>query len=107
MSKAFNDLGLDPESGIGRAAAVKFEGEAEDLAEFVAEQFDYFGSAHPMAGAITAAQGRLDKLGETAGTMPPIPTADQKLAKAEAKGDYKTTLEIKSRQLGNMLDGSR
>jgi hypothetical protein len=54
-----------------------------------------------------AGQARLDKLGETAGSVPAIPTADQELEKAEAKGDYKTTLEIKSRQFGTMLGGSR
>jgi len=102
MAQAFDTLGLDSERGTGKAIAVTFDGAPEDLAEYAATEFDYFGKNHPMADQIRNAQANLDALGQTAGSIAP-PTEADVLAAAEKRGDTGTTMALKSQQLGRLI----
>jgi hypothetical protein len=55
------------------------------------------------AAVIRNEQAALDLIGQTAWSLPVVLTQDDELQKAEAKGDYQTTLAIKSQQMVNLL----
>ena len=103
MTNAYQSIGLDEETGIGKAAAITYDGEPDGLAEYVEAEFGHtYAPDHPMAVAIAEGQTRLDALGRTAGSIG-VPTQADTLAKAEAEGDYSKTLEIKSQQIARMF----
>jgi hypothetical protein len=99
-AKAYADLGLDPERGIGKAAAQTFDGEPDELAAYVEAEYDYAGiPGHPQAEAIAAETARLDDASVGAGSVPVAPTTQQELAKAEAQRDNEKTMAIKGEQV--------
>ncbi len=102
MQHEFDRLGLDTHKGIGLAAAQTYDGPPEGLAEYVEEQYNHFGPPHPMSEAIADGQARLDMIGQTAGSVA-APTQHDVLAKAEATGDYATTMAIKGEQVARMF----
>ncbi len=107
MTQAFQAIGLDPLHGVGKAVAVTFDGEAEDLREFAEEEFGHvYAPDHPFADRINDGHARLDKVSQTAGSISQL-TQDDELAKAEAKGDYATTLRLKGAQIEHMFQGKR
>ena len=61
------------------------------------------GVIHPQAEAIAQGQAALDQVGQTAGSLV-APTQDDVLAKAEAEGDYATTLAIKGQQVADAMN---
>lgn len=98
MADAYAGLGLDPTHGIGKAAAVTYEGEPSGLAAYVAEEFDYLGPENPIAAEVLREQARLDSASIGAGSVA-IPTSGDKLAEAEAQGDWETALNMESQEI--------
>ncbi|GAG00928.1 unnamed protein product, partial [marine sediment metagenome] len=56
---------------------------------------------------ITQGHEALDQVGQTAGSVPVTPTDGDVLAKAEAEGDYKTTMALKGQQMADMMQQRR
>ena len=107
LAGSFDAIGLDPNAGLGKAIAKEYTGEVstEALAEYAKTEYGYEGAAestHPQAQAITEGTERLDAINQTAGSIV-NPTEGDVLAKAEADGDYKTTMAIKGRQVADSM----
>ncbi len=105
---AFKDAGLDTTTGIGKAIFQVYEGEVsqEAITKFANDEYGHQVSVdteivHPQAQQIAEAQQRVDDLTSTGGSVADLTQVDA-LAKAEAEGDYATTLAIKSQQLTDM-----
>jgi hypothetical protein len=105
---AFNDAGLDTSTGIGKAIAQVYEGDVskDAIRKFATDeygvQFENPEETHAQATEITQAQERLDGVTETAGSVAEL-TAGDALAKAEADGDYITTMAIKGQRVADSL----
>ena len=109
MTGAYNDIGLTQDSGLGKAITKEFDGKptTEALAAFALEEYGYtapVGQDHPDAATITGQQAQLDDASQGAGSVLPAKEADV-LAKAEAEGDYKTSMAIKGNQVAQMFQG--
>ena len=105
--RAFSDAGLDITKGVGKAVYKEYDGvmTKESILGYASTEYSYEAGAgveHPQAAAIAEGQAALDQVGQSAGSVIP-PTQVDVLNKAEADGDYKTTLAIKGRQLTDML----
>lgn len=104
---AFAEAGFDVTKGLGKAIEKEYSGELTKDAVLAYAEAEYGHvneavSEHPEAGQITDAQGRLDAAGQTAGSIRP-PSQSDALAAAEADGDYKTTMAIKSQRVADSL----
>jgi hypothetical protein len=78
MAQEFDRLGLDKDKVIGKAAHQTFDGPPEGLAEYVAVEYEHYGTAHPMQQAITNSQAAPDAIGQTAGSIAP-PTEQERI----------------------------
>ncbi len=109
LTPAYSQLGLDPTKELGKAIAKEYEGEAsfDALAAYAKAEYGYehtpVDPAHPDAVAIAQGQAALDQVGQVAGSVV-APTQGDVLGKAEAEGDYATTMAIKGQQLAAMLN---
>ncbi|GAG35714.1 unnamed protein product, partial [marine sediment metagenome] len=104
MERAFIEIGLRADEGLGKAILKEYEGEitAEAIAEYAKTEYKWEGttvSEHPEAQTIAQGQAALDQVGESAGSVPLAPTEGQTLAEAEAKGDYAKTMAMKGDQV--------
>jgi len=112
LDQSYKDLGLDPTKLVGKAIAEKYDGAAttEALAEFAKEEYGYepeqVEELSQQAQNIALGQAALDQVGQSAGSIVP-PTEVDTLAKAEAEGDYATTMAIKGQQMADMLKPRR
>jgi hypothetical protein len=72
MSHAFERIGLNPNERVGKAVAVTFDGEPDQLEAFAEEEFRHVfaGAPHPMYAAIQDQTARLDQIGQTAPLLP-------------------------------------
>ena len=108
LSSAYTELGLDPTKELGKAIAKEYKGEPtlEALSAYAQDEYGYEAPApsgdHTLAPVVAQQQARLDSVGATAGSIVP-PTQSDALAKAEAEGDYATTLAIKGQQLAELI----
>ncbi len=108
LSGAYEQLNLDPTTGLGKAIAKEYDGDAsfDGLAAYAKEEYGYEAPAvdeqHPQAQQIAQGQAALDQVGQTAGSIVP-PTQQDALAKAEAEGDHATSMAIKSAQLEGLM----
>ena len=107
------DLQLDPAAGIGLVLTEQYDKGDLPLADIAAASVKYGHvvpdaqpAAHPQAQQINEGQAQLDAIGETAGSVAP-PAPKDALAKAEADGDYATTMAIKGQQMADMLKPNR
>lgn len=103
MAGAYNQMGLDPNEGLGKAIAKEYSGKPtpEALAEFAKEEYNYtpaVESSSPQAQEIAAEQARIDQVGQGAGSVAPV-TQQDALAIAEAERDNNTTMAIKGAQV--------
>ena len=102
-------LGLTLDTGIGLVLSEQFSKGDLALGD-ITEAATKYGhvvpeaqpAAHPEAEAIAQGQAALDQIGQTAGSVAP-PTESDALAKAEAEGDYATTMAIKGQQVADSL----
>jgi hypothetical protein len=109
MEGAYNQMGLNPDEGLGKAIAKEYDGKptAEALAAYALDEYNYTapaGQDHPDAAQITGQQAQLDTAAAGAGSVV-APKEEDILAKAEAEGDYKTTMAIKGNQVAQMFQG--
>ena len=108
LTPAYAKLGLDPETGLGKAIAKEYDGAAsfDALAEFAQKEYAHVipesSGDHAQAENIQLQQAQLDQVGQVAGAVAPLSGQDQ-LNKAEAEGDYQTTMAIKSQQIAASL----
>ena len=108
LTPAYEQLGLDPSKELGKAIAKEYEGEAsfDALAKFAKEEYGYEHTpadpSHPQAAEIAQGQAALDQIGQTAGSVV-APNEGDVLAKAEADGDYATTMAIKGQRVADQL----
>jgi len=109
LTDAYAKLELDTESGLGKAIAKEYEGEAsfDALAEYAKNEYGHevteAAPDNPVVEPITQGHDALDQIGQTAGSVPISPTVGDDLAKAEAEGDYNTTMAIKGQQMAEMM----
>jgi hypothetical protein len=105
-----SELGLDAASGLGLVLVEQFDSGALPLDKIAETATGKYGHvvpevaplAHPQAQAITEGTERLDAIEQTAGSIV-NPTEGDVLAKAEAEGDYATTMAIKGQQIAALL----
>ncbi len=109
LTPAYQKLGLNPETGLGKAIAKEYNGPAsfDALAEFAQTEYGHVGpeldpDLHPQATEIHAETDKLEQVAGAATSVVP-PTKGDQLQKAEADGDYGSTLAIKGQQLADML----
>jgi len=101
--KAFSELGLDPNTGIGKAIAKLYDGPADvDAMRAYAEtEFGYTAPTTGAAAVVHQAQDRVDAVLQ-AGAPAPATTMDAinaQIAKAEAEGDWATAMTLKMQKL--------
>ena len=94
---------------MGKAIAKEYNGPAsfDALAEFAQTEYGHVGpeldpDLHPQATEIHDETARLEQVAGAATSVVP-PTKGDQLQKAEADGDYGSTLAIKGQQLADML----
>ena len=105
----WKDAGFDTTQGIGKAIFQVYDGDVsiEAITKFAFEEYGHDVSVepetvHPQAQQIAEAQQRVDDLTSTAGSVADVTQVDA-LAKAEAEGDYVTTMQIKGQQIADMM----
>lgn len=109
MAGAYEELGLDRESGLGKAINKEYDGDTslEALTAYAKDEYGYtppVGTDHAEAGTITTQQAQLDAASQGAGSVIPPSEADA-LAAAEASGDVATSMAIKGDQVARMFQG--
>jgi len=109
LTDGLTAIGLNEKNGLGKAIAKDYGGEysKEAIAAYAREEYEHTFDAPPattpQAQAINTAQAQIDAASEGAGSVPITPTGAEALANAEAEGDYKKTMAIKSNQIANMF----
>lgn len=109
LEDAYRKLGLDPMTGLGKAIAKEFDGDptVKALGEYAEAEYGYKPTpvevTHPQAGQIVDEQGRIDQVGQVATTQQPL-KENERLAKAEAEGDFATAGAIKAMQMQGIID---
>ena len=110
MEGAYQQIGLEADKGLGKAIAKEYDGPAtvDALAKYANDEYGYTFEApepqHPQAQEIAQQQEALDQVQQTAGSVVP-PTDDEALAKAEAEGDYQTTMTLKGQEMAGWFNG--
>lgn len=104
-------IGLSHETGLGKALAEKFDAgdvELDNLASVAVSDYGHVvpDAQHAQAAEIQLGQAQLDQVGNVAGSVAP-PSEKDALAKAEAEGDYQTTMNIKGNQVAEMFRQGR
>ena len=110
MAGYYDSIGLDPENKLGKAIAKEYDGEAslEALSAYAKEEYGYEKAEtteplSPQTQQIAQGHAALEQIGQTAGSVPLAPEEGDNLAKAEAEGDYATTMAIKGQQMADMM----
>lgn len=98
-------IGLDPTKGLGMALVEQFDDgkvTVDTIADVAVNTYGHVvpdqTAQHPMAEQIAQGQAQVDQVGQTAGSIAPLDRS-QALAKAEAEGDYATTMALKAQQV--------
>lgn len=108
MEGAYGKLGLEFDSGLGKAIAKEYEGEPDfdSLAAYAKEEYGYEPQTqeaeHPAQQQITQGHKALEAVGSTAGSVAP-PTESDALAVAESNRDNNATIAMKGAQLREMM----
>ena len=110
MAGYYDSIGLDPSKELGKAISKEYEGptDLESLTNYAREEYGYVKKeavepVSPQAQQIAQGHAALDQIGQTAGSVPLAPEETDVLAKAEAEGDYATTMAIKSQRMAEMM----
>lgn len=107
MTSAYQDVGLNPETGLGKAIAKEYDGEptAEALATYAKAEYGHVSEVAPeneKSAQIIAGQTVLDKVDAVSIHTTPK-TEMEELHKAQADGDLTKQGQIKANQLGKMF----
>ena len=109
LARSFGEAGLDISTGAGKAYFQQYDGDTEpdSVAEWLKDEYGYekevVAVENPQNQVIAQGHAALDQLGQTAGSVPLAPTEGDVLSKAEAEGDYATTMAIKSQQIAQLF----
>jgi hypothetical protein len=107
MGSAYEEAGLDPETGLGKAIAKEYKGDPTPAAllAFAKEEYDYEPTAapdNPQAQTIQTEQQKLDSV--TSVSTPVVPLTDQDAyRKASQDKDFVTMGKIKSDKLRSLM----
>ena len=107
MTGAYDAIGLNPETGLGKAIAKEYEGDptAEALAEYAEAEYGFKAEEtpeNPKAPAIEGGQKQIDAVNAQSESITPG-SESEALKEAQSKGDYATAGAIKANQLERML----
>lgn len=107
MSSAYQEVGLNPNEGLGKAIAKEYDGEPTSaaLAEYAKTEYKYESEVTPeneKSTQIAAGQTVLDKVDAVSIHTTPK-TEMEELAKAQSDGDLTKQGQIKANQLGKMF----
>lgn len=100
LEGAFKGVGLDPTTGLGKAIAKEYDGDAtvDALREFATREYGYESpqdaSENPLAPEIARAQGRVGAATAEANSIPVQPI-DLEIQQAEEKGDLVAAMTLK------------
>lgn len=108
MTGAFEKVGLDPETGLGKAIAKEYKGEptVDALAQYAKEEYGHeapAGDEHPQEKQIVEGQTQADQLQQQSTSTTPLTHTDA-LREAEAQRDYDTAGALKAQQLRSRLN---
>lgn len=107
MTGVFDEIGLNPETGLGKAIAKEYDGEptTEALTGYAKEEYGYEvpeTPENPKAPAITEGQKQLDAVNTQ--SQPVTPNSESEaLKEAQATGDYATAGAIKAKRVEQMF----
>lgn len=109
MGQAYEDAGLDPEKGLGKAIAKEYKGDPteEALLEYAKTEYDYEkpeAPDNPQAQTIADEQKKLDNVQTTSTSTAPLTDQDA-LQKASIDKDPVTAGRIKSDRLRALMKG--
>ena len=109
LTQSYEQLGLDPSQGLGKAIAKEYSGEAsyDALASYAESEYGYVApqpepETLPIVTEVAEKQMKLDELQNTSGSIAE-PAPIERIAAAEQEGDYLTAMRLKNQQLQNML----
>ena len=108
LTAAFDEIGMDPTKGLGKAVAKEYDGEisTEALSQYIQDEYGVEPQAQapadPVAQEIQTQQAAIDAASAGAGSVV-APTQAELLAKAEAEGDVQTTMALKGQQVADMF----
>jgi hypothetical protein len=97
MEGAFDEVGLDPTKGLGKAIAEKYEGDpkADDLRSYAIEEYSWEPPVDDsLQSAVVDAQERVTEA-VNAATPAPASPIDIQIADAEERGDFAGTMSLK------------
>lgn len=106
-TRAFRDAGFDPEQGHGLALAKLYDGEADpEKIREAANQYGFqpgTGSAESQTETATGPTGEEALAQLNSGSIPPRdPSADDRMKKAQAEGDWTTFDRLAADKLAQM-----
>lgn len=109
-TSAFKEAGIDTQTGLGKAIAQVYDGEldADAILEFAHTEYGHVPTPagqqpHPQAAQIALGQSQLDQVGNVAGSIQQS-TRAERLAEAQAKGDFGQIGAIQAAQMQDMMD---
>lgn len=106
MVGAYKEIGLNPETGLGKAIAKEYDGDptAEAIAEYAKTEYGYEAEVHenPQGQAIKEGQKQVDAANQQSQSITPG-TEAAALQEAQASKDYATAGAIKANQLERLF----
>lgn len=99
LERAFDEAGLDPTKGVGKAVAKEYEGDPtkDAIQAFAREEYGWEPTpeqTNEMAAAVTEAQGRVSGVTAT-GVSTPTQEIDLDIASAEKAGNFAESIRLK------------
>jgi hypothetical protein len=99
MESTFEQVGLDPTKGLGKAIAEKYDGEpdAETLRAFAIDEYSWEPPTTPqqeVVGAINEAQARVNQAQRQASSVDSS-AVDVEIAEAESSGNFAAAMQLK------------
>lgn len=107
LTGVFEELGLNPETGLGKAIAKEYDGEPtlKALTEYATSEYGYEAPEkpeNPKEPQITEGQKDLDNVNTQSQSVMPS-SESEALKKAHAEGDYATAGAIKANRMERMF----
>lgn len=102
LGDAFAKAGLDPNTGLGKAIAKEYDGEAspDAILAYAQSEYGWEPDTQPtIRNEISTEQAKLDSAAITAGSIAPDLSTNEALAKAEAEGNYALAGALKAQLL--------
>lgn len=108
LQESFTQIGLEFDKGLGKAIVKEYKGgtSVEEITEYAKSEYGYEPKTapdNPLAATIAEAQAKLDSVGDTAGSVVLKLDEQGAIDKAEAEGDYVTTMALKGAQVEAMF----